>query len=76
MPAFRIQRNEKGRVSVRVIGCCGDPDRWRREYEQVFLEQTLEEGGRVVSSGPDGVELIDRRGRTHRLGAHVTVDSA
>jgi hypothetical protein len=75
MAAFRIQRNEQGRLSVRMIGCCGDPNRWRREYEQVFLEQTLEDGGRIVSSGPGGVELIDRRGRTHHLGAHVSVSS-
>jgi hypothetical protein len=75
MPAFRIERNERGRLSVRTIGCCGDPDRWQREYDRAFLKQTLTEGGRVVSSGPDGVELIDRKGRTHRLGPHVTVDS-
>ena len=75
MPAFRIERNERGRLSVRTIGCCGDPDRWQREYDQAFLEQTLAEGGRVVSSGPDGVELIDRKGRTHRLGPHVTLTS-
>ena len=75
MPAFRIERNEQGRLSVRTIGCCGDPDRWQREYDQVFLEQTLAEGGRVVSTGPDGVELLDRRGRTHRLGPHVTLTS-
>ena len=58
-----------------MIGCCGDPERLRREYDQAFLEQTLAEGGRVVSSGPDGVELIDRKGRTHRLGPHVTLTS-
>ena len=74
MPAFRIERNERGRLSVRTIGCCGDPGRWQREYDQAFLKQTIDEGGRVVSAGPDGVELIDRRGRTHRLGPHVTVD--
>lgn len=75
MPAFRIERNDRGRLTVRSAGCCGDPDRWQREYDQAFLVQTLEEGGRVVASGPDGVELIDRRGRTHHLGAHVTVNS-
>jgi hypothetical protein len=75
MPAFRIERNDHGRLSVRTIGCCGDPDRWQREYDQVFLEQTLAEGGRVVSTGPDGVELLDRRGRTHRLGPHVSSSS-
>jgi len=74
MPAFRIERNERGRLSVRTIGCCGDPGRWQREYDQAFLKQTIDEGGRVVSTGPDGVELIDRRGRTHRLGPHVTVE--
>jgi hypothetical protein len=76
MPAFRIQRNQEGRLSVRMVGCCGDPERIRREYDQAFLHQTLADGGRVVASGPDGVELIDRRGRTHHLGAHVSVESA
>ncbi len=76
MPGFRIERTAEGRRSLRLIGCCGDPERWRREYDQVFLEQTLAEGGRVVSSGPDGVELVDARGRTHHLGAHVLAGSA
>jgi hypothetical protein len=76
MPGFRIERSADGRRSLHVIGCCGDPERWRREYDQVFLEQTLAEGGRVVSSGPDGVELVDARGRTHHLGAHVLAGSA
>jgi hypothetical protein len=47
----------------------------RRDYDQAFLEQTLAEGGTLVSSGPDGVELRDRRGRTHRVGPGVTVPS-
>jgi hypothetical protein len=47
----------------------------RRDYDQAFLEQTLAEGGTLVSSGPDGVELRDCRGRTHRVGAGVTVPS-
>jgi hypothetical protein len=48
----------------------------RRDYDQAFLEQTLAEGGRLVSSGPDGVELLDRRGRPHRIGPGVTPPSA
>jgi hypothetical protein len=76
MPGFRTERRRDGRRSVRLIGCCGDPDRIRRDYEQAFLEQTLAEGGTLVSSGPDGVELVDRRGRTHRLGPGVTLPSA
>jgi len=52
MPAFRIERNERGRLSVRTIGCCGDPGRWQREYDQAFLKQTLDDGGRVVSPRP------------------------
>ena len=75
MPGFRIDRDKEGRRSLRVIGCCGDPERMRRDYDQAFLEQTLAEGGRLVSSGPDGVELRDRRGRTHRLAAGVTLPS-
>jgi hypothetical protein len=58
-------------MSVRLIGCCGNSERWRREYEEQFLRQTLEEG-RVVSSGPDGVELVDRRGRTHHVDIHAS----
>jgi hypothetical protein len=75
MPGFRIDRDEQGRRSLRVIGCCGDPQRMRRDYDQAFLEQTLAEGGTLVSSGPDGVELLDRRGRPHRLAAGVTPPS-
>jgi len=48
----------------------------RREYDQAFVEQTLAEGGRLVSAGPDGVELLDRRGRTHRVASGVTLPSA
>jgi hypothetical protein len=76
MPAIRIERNAEGRLSLRMIGCCGDPAAMRREYDQAFLEQTLAAGGHVVASGPDGVEIVDCRGRTHRLGAHVTTGSA
>jgi hypothetical protein len=61
---------------MRLIGCCGDPDRMRRDYDQAFLEQSLREGGRVVSSGPDGVELVDRRGRAHVLHPGVAFPSA
>ena len=73
MPAFRIERTPEGRWRFRAAGCCVDPDRIRRDYEQAFLEQELGEGGRVVSSGPDGVELVDHRGRLHRLSADVHV---
>jgi hypothetical protein len=71
MPAFRIERTPEGRWRFRAAGCCVDPDRIRREYEQAFLEQELGAGGRVVSTGADGVELIDHRGRAHRLGPGV-----
>jgi hypothetical protein len=73
MPAFRIERTPEGRWRFRAAGCCVDPDRIRREYEQAFLEQELDEGGRVTASGPDGVELVDHRGRVHRLSADVRV---
>jgi hypothetical protein len=75
MPGFRIERDADGRRSLRLIGCCGDPDRMRRDYDQAFLEQTLAGGGRLVSSGPGGVALVDRRGRTHRVGPDVTLPS-
>ncbi len=76
MPGFRIERAQDGRRSLHLIGCCGDPDRMRRDYDQAFLEQTLAGGGRVVSADPDGVDLVDRRGRTHRVGPGVTLPSA
>jgi hypothetical protein len=75
MPEIRIERRRDGRRALRLIGCCGDPERMRRDYDQAFLEQTLAEGGRIVSCGPDGVELVDRRGRTHRVGSGVTLPS-
>ena len=75
MPGFRFERDAEGRRSLRMIGCCGDPELMRRDCDQAFLEQTLAEGGTLVSSGPDGVELRDRRGRTHRLAAGVTLPS-
>jgi len=75
MPGIRIERTRDGRTSVRLIGCCGDPDRMRRDYDQAFLEQTLAEGGRLVSAGPEGVELVDRCGRTHHLDPGVTLPS-
>jgi hypothetical protein len=76
MPAFRIERTPQGRWKLSAAGCCGNPDRVRREYDQAFLEQELAAGGRVVSSGPDGVEMRDHRGRTHRLDAGVQVPQA
>jgi hypothetical protein len=72
MPGVKFMRGADGRRSVRLVGCCGDPDRWRREYEEQFLRQTLDEGGRVVSSGPDGVDLLDRRGRKHHVDVHLS----
>ncbi len=76
MPAFRIQRTAEGRWRIGAAGCCADGDAVRRRYEQAFLEQELAEGGRVVSAGPDGVELVDHRGRVHRLGSGVCVPGA
>jgi hypothetical protein len=76
MPGILIGRSDEGRRSVRLMGCCGDPVRTRREYDQAFLEQSLAEGGRLVSSGPDGVELVDHRGRTHRLDPGVMLPSS
>jgi hypothetical protein len=75
MPGIRFERGDDGRRSVRMIGCCGDPDRMRRDYDQAFLEQSLAEGGRLVSCGPDGIELVDRHGHEHRLVPGVTAPS-
>jgi hypothetical protein len=72
MPGIRVERSREGRRTLRLVGCCGDPDRMRRDYDRAFVEQTLAEGGRLVSCGPDGAELVDRRGRTHRVGPGVT----
>jgi hypothetical protein len=71
MPGVKFERRPDGRLSIHLIGCCGDPERWSREYEQQFLRQILDEGGRVVASGPEGVEVVDRRGRTHHLDARL-----
>jgi hypothetical protein len=76
MPGIRIERRHDGRRSVRLIGCCGDPDRMRRDDDRAFLEQELAAGGRLVSSGPDGVELRDSRGRTHVLHPGAGLPSA
>jgi hypothetical protein len=76
MPGIRIERGHDGRRSVRLIGCCGDPDRTRRDYDRAFLEQELAAGGRLVSSGPGGVELVDRRGRAHLLHPGAGLPSA
>jgi hypothetical protein len=75
MPGIRIEQRGDGRRSLRLIGCCGDPDRMRRDYDQAFLEQTLAEGGTVVASGPEGVDLVDGRGRAHRLDPGVRLRS-
>jgi hypothetical protein len=71
MPGVKFERSPEGRLKIHLIGCCGDPERWSREYEQQFLRQILDEGGRVVASGPEGVEVVDRRGRTHHLDARL-----
>jgi hypothetical protein len=76
MPGIRIERGHDGRRSVRLVGCCGDPDGMRRDYDQAFLEQSLREGGSIVSSGPDGVRVVDRRGRAHVLHPGVGLPSA
>jgi hypothetical protein len=76
MPAFRIERTAAGRWRLGAAGCCSGGDAVRRGYEQAFLEQELAEGGRVVSAGPEGVELVDHRGRVHRLDAGVCVPGA
>jgi hypothetical protein len=75
MPGIRIERRGDGRRSLRLIGCCGDPDRMRRDYDQAFLEQSLAEGGRLVAAGPDGVDLVDAHGRAHRLDPRVRLPS-
>jgi hypothetical protein len=61
MPAFAIRRVD-GKLRIRAAGCC-DPANHRREYERAYMEQVLEEGGRVVRRDGDVVHLVDRRGR-------------
>jgi hypothetical protein len=76
MPGIRIERTHDGRRSVRLTGCCGDPDRMRRDYDQAFLQQELAAGGRLLSRGPDGAELVDHRGRVHLPHPEVGLPSA
>jgi hypothetical protein len=76
MPGIRIERSKDGRRSLRLIGCCGDPDRMRRDYDQAFLEQTLAAGGRLLACGPEGVDVVDGRGRAHRLDPGVRPPSS
>jgi hypothetical protein len=40
-------------------------------YDQAFFQQVLREGGRIASRSDEEVEVIDRKGRTHRLPARA-----
>lgn len=66
MASISIRRHN-GRWTFRGQGCCGDTDATRRMYEQAFLEQTLADGGRIVSDAGGQIEVVDRRGRLHRV---------
>ncbi|MDQ6773622.1 MAG: hypothetical protein M3024_11630 [Candidatus Dormibacteraeota bacterium] len=66
MPGILISR-QGGKTRARLQGCCGNLDRLNREYEQAFLDQTLREGGRIVHRDYDSIEVVDRRGKVHRL---------
>jgi hypothetical protein len=68
MGAISIARRD-GRWTIRSQGCCGNLAADRRMYEQAFLEQLLADGGRIVSDTGDHVEVLDRRGRIHRIHA-------
>jgi hypothetical protein len=65
MAGILISRRD-GHLRVRLQGCCG-ADGHRREYERAFMQQVLEEGGRVVERDGDVVRLVDSRGRAHTV---------
>ena len=66
MAGILVTRDRTG-THIRVQGCCGN----RQLYERAFFEQVLREGGRITSRTDDHVEIVDRKGRTHRLRAAV-----
>jgi hypothetical protein len=68
MGAISIGRRD-GRWTFRSQGCCGNLAADRSMYDQAFLEQLLADGGRIVSDGDGQLEVVDRRGRTHRIQA-------
>jgi hypothetical protein len=56
-----------GRWSVKAQGCCGNTAAWQREYNRTFLEQTLADGGEIVSQSDAEIVVRDRKGRTHAV---------
>jgi len=68
MAGILVKRDQTG-THLRLQGCCGNFERDRRMYEQALFEQLLREGGRITSRSADHLEVVDRKGRTHRLGA-------
>ena len=67
MAGFVLKRDEQGRMSLRVQGCCGNFELWQSEYDRAFAEQVLRDGGRVESQTEHELVLIDRRGRRHNV---------
>jgi hypothetical protein len=68
MPGFVLRRDENGKLRFRAFGCC-DPVAGQRMYDQAFLVQELQAGGRLTDWDAVRVELTDRRGRVHQLSA-------
>ena len=69
MAGILLRRDARGRFRLRLQGCCGNLDRWQREYEQAFLEQVVRDGGRVEQTDAGDVVATDRQGKRHRVDA-------
>jgi hypothetical protein len=67
MAGLLLKRNDKGKLSLTVQGCCGDSARWQSEFDRAFTEQVLREGGRIESQSESELVLIDRKGRRHTV---------
>ena len=68
MAGFQIKRDESGRFSFKMQGCCGNSAHWQAEFDRAFAEQVLRDGGRVESRSDSELVLVDRKGRRHSVG--------
>ncbi len=39
MAGFLLKRDENGRLTLKLQGCCGNLDAWQREYDRAYAEQ-------------------------------------
>jgi hypothetical protein len=68
MAGFLLKRNDEGKLSLKMQGCCGNSAHWQSEFDRAFTEQVLLDGGRVESQSDCELVLIDRKGRRHTVG--------